>query len=300
MRRHWQYTEVVDQEIYNSFVNGLPIVPSEPLTDNLAVFVECINGGKRLEGIYDPDIKAIRELKDKSAPNRDLRLYIDAVRTKRITMIAVDGLMGTGKTSTCVESVIEQHLSNVRIPNMADDSKLNIEHQIFICKPYINAGGKDEQYGFLPGDINDKLDPTISNFIQYFDRYSQVGFEKLRDAGYIKILPLGYIRGLDAKDMTIIADETQNTKELVSLATRKANRARIFFLGDTSPFQIDRPGNTSKKNGLNHIIDLLNGAPYFQYIEMKTLQHIVRSVEVRDIVRRLFEKYGESPQDWII
>lgn len=303
MLRHWQHTEFVEQDIYDSFINGTPIVPFQHLPDNLAVFVESVKGSKRLEGIYDPEIKGIRQLKDKSSPNRDLRLYMDAIRTKRITMIAVDGLVGTGKTSTCVESIIEQHLSNIRFPSMCDtrdDIKNIVEHQVYICKPHVNAGGCDEQYGYLPGDIDDKLDPTIGNFIQYFDRFSQYGFDKLRSAGYIKILPLGFIRGLDAKDMTIIADESQNTKELVSLATRKASNARIFFLGDTSPFQIDTIGNDSKRNGLAHLIELLRGAPYFQYIEMKSLQHIVRSTEVKDIIRRLFDKYGENPQEWIV
>jgi predicted ribonuclease YlaK len=122
----------------------------------------------------------------------------------------------------------------------------------------------------------------------------------LRAGGYVEILPLGFIRGLDAENMTIVVDECQNTKELVTVVTRRAKDSRIFLLGDTSPFQIDLAGNTPKKNGLTDIIDLLQGAPYFQYIEMKSLEHIVRSDEVRDIVRRLFKKHGEDPQQWII
>jgi predicted ribonuclease YlaK len=167
-----------------------------------------------------------------------------------------------------------------------------------LCKPHVNAGGPDEQYGFLPGDIDEKMDPTLGNFIQYFNRYSQFGFEPLREAGYIEVKPLGFIRGLDAQNTIIVADEVQNTRELISLATRKASNSRIIFLGDTSPFQIDLTGNTPTKNGLSSLMDLLHGAPYFQYIEMKTLSHVVRSEEVRDIVRRLFQRYGENPQEW--
>ena len=167
-----------------------------------------------------------------------------------------------------------------------------------ISKPGVNASG--EEYGFLPGDINEKIIPTLKNYTQYFDRLHQSGFEALRLSGYVEILPLGFVRGMDAENISVIVDECQNTKELVTMVTRRAKDSRIFLLGDTSPFQIDLPGNTPKKNGLADVIDLLQGAPYFQYIEMKSLEHIVRSDEVRDIVRRLFKKYGEDPKNWMV
>lgn len=306
--KHWQYTELVESEDYAKFLKyGTPINPSENLLANTAVYVESKSGGTRLEGVYDPLVKGIRPIKGKNpdgtvAPNKDLRLYNDSMQNKNITILAVDGLMGTGKTSTAVEWIIENHLKKVDFPKTTAQWEnwkppLNL-HNILIAKPHVNAGGKHEQYGFLPGDLDEKMDPTLTNFIQYFDRWHEGGFNILRDAGYIKILPLGFIRGLDAYDTTLIVDEAQNTKELISVATRKAKNSRIIFLGDTSPFQIDLSGNTPKKNGLRDIIDLLQGAPYFQYIEMKSIEHIVRSEEVRDIVRRLFKKYGQDPLQW--
>ena len=82
--------------------------------------------------------------------------------------------------------------------------------------------------------------------------------------------------------------------------TRKAKNAKIIILGDTSPFQIDTSGNSPKRNGLTNIIKLLDGASYFQHIELKSIEHIVRSSEVQDIVRRLYKMYGDNPQDWIV
>jgi len=291
--KHWEHTEIVDGATFERFKSfKAPVFPSAPLPNNTAVFISC--SGKRLEGIYDPELKSIRQFRylENPPPNRDLRLYLDAISSPHITMIAIDGLMGTGKTSNAVESAVEFINST---PCARGD--LNCT-KVVIAKPYVNAGG--EEYGFLPGDADEKLDPTLTNFIQYFDRFSTIGFKKLRELGRVKVLPLGFIRGLDAENMIILADECQNTRELISLATRKAKNSRIFFLGDTSPFQIDLQGVAPKKNGLTNIIDLLSGAPYFQYIELKTLEHIVRSDEVRDIVKRLFEKYGENPQEWII
>ncbi|MNI27815.1 PhoH-like protein [compost metagenome] len=296
MLKHWDHIEQVSEKEFNLFHSSKSIIQSKiDIPPNTAVYVAC--GDKRLEGIYDPRVKGIRPLiSSKKTPNRDLRLYMDSLNNPDITILAVDGLMGTGKTSTAVEWVIkDQSLSTKRnIPAITGD--VHVPHKIVIAKPHVNAGG--ESYGHLPGDINEKLGPTISNFTQYFDRNTIIGFKGLRDAGFVEILPLGFIRGMDAENMTIIADECQNTKELISLVTRRANNSRLILLGDTSPFQIDKPGNTPDKNGLSNIIDLLSGAPYFQYIEMKSVEHIVRSEEVRDVVRRLYKKYGYDPKQW--
>jgi predicted ribonuclease YlaK len=221
---------------------------------------------------------------------------------QRITIIAVNGLMGTGKTSTVVEDLVNQHLSDVKISRHTGqlEEPNRGHHKIMIAKPHVGAGGRTEEIGHLPGDIDAKMSPTLKNFVQYFDRFHQAGFEALRNAGFIEILPLAYIRGLDAADMTIVVDECQNTTELITAVTRKASNSRIFLLGDTSPFQIDLAGNTPKENGLTDVIDLLRGAPYFQYIEMRSLEHIVRGEEVRDIVRRLFKKYGQDPHEWTL
>jgi len=262
------------------------------LPANIAAYISNQETGQRLEGIYDPCIKGIRKLAKSQCANKDLRLYMDAILNDNITMIAVDGLMGTGKTSTIVQHICDT-LSDVNLKSKPQENP-----SVLISKPQFLSGG--EQYGFLPGDIDEKLDPTLQSFIQYFDRFHQAGYHKLRETGIVKLLPLGYIRGLDAENVMVVIDECQNTKELISVATRRAKKSKFFFLGDTSPFQIDRKGNTGENNGLTHLIDLLKGASYFQYIEMKTLDHIVRSVEVVDIIRRLFSKYGQNPQEWII
>lgn len=302
MLKHWEHIETVDEDVYRGFVHhSIPVVPSIMLEANTAVYIQPEFGGKRLEGVYDPFVKGIRPLKGNGAPNRDLRLYADTIQNDNITIIAVNGLTGTGKTSTVMKSLIDKHLSSVKVGDFIKDTtqKPTVDtHKILIAKPAVNASG--EEYGFLPGDINEKIAPTLRNYTQYFDRYHQSGFEALNGSGYVEILPLGFIRGTDAENISVVVDECQNTKELVTVVTRRAKNSRFFLLGDTSPFQIDLAGNTPKKNGLADITDLLRGAPYFQYIEMKSLEHIVRSDEVRDVVRRLFKKYGQDPQEWVV
>lgn len=303
--KHWEYTAYVSRQEFDSFSKRHSVISTrESIPSNTGVFVQCETGSKRLEGVYDSKLGGIRPLLT-NGPNRDMRLYLDAIQNENITIIAVDGLMGTGKTSTIIEAVIKQYMLKDHEPwkekDEEDEKPFNTsDHKVLIAKPHVNAGGSHEQYGHLPGDLYEKLDPTLGNFIQYFDRWHPEGFHRLREKGQVQVLPLGFIRGLDAENMTIIVDEAQNTRELVTVVTRKAKMSRIVLLGDTSPFQIDLEGNTPKKNGLKDIIDLLAGAPYFQYIKMQSIEHILRSEETRDIVKRLFKKYGENPIEWII
>jgi predicted ribonuclease YlaK len=299
MIKHWQHTELVSPEEFEQFKKlNIPVTPTTPLPNNVAVYVQ--GGSERLEGIFDPTIKGIRKLRKSSAPNRELRLYEDALHSEHITVLAVDGFIGTGKTSTLIEHLAKTNFADIKIPvNITGGVEYELDptaRRILIAKPAINADG--EEYGFLPGDLREKLEPTLMNYTQYFNRFTQQGYELLATAGYVEILALGFIRGLDAENIDVVVDECQNTRELVTAVSRRAKGSRIFLMGDTSPFQIDRPGNTPTNNGLYKIIDLLKGAKYFQYIEMKSLENIVRSEEVRDLVRRLFKQHGEDPTNW--
>lgn len=298
--KHWTHTEYVDETDFKKFRDyGTVLESNTDIQNNTGVFIQSITGSERLEGIFCGTEKGIRPLRTKNGrpePNRDLRLYVDALLSPDITVLAIDGLMGTGKTSTCVEilcdTVVPKHIQQRENGLYIKDKP----EKILIAKPNVNAGGED--YGFLPGDIEEKLEPGLRSFRQYFDMYNKYGYEVLKEVGYIETLPLGFIRGLNAEDTTIVVDECQNTSELVTVVTRKARNSRVILMGDTSPFQIDKYGNTTNQNGLKHISNLLNGAPYFQLIEMKTLNHVVRSSETRDIIRRLFVNHGEDIDKW--
>lgn len=305
MVKHWEHVEHLSTADYDALLLGAKVVPSIDIPYNTAMYVSA-EDRKRLECIYDGATKSIRLIKGRG-PNRDLRLYKDALNNENITMLAVDGLVGTGKTSTLIEHLINKNLSKVNLESShanlysldgEDDDDKVTDRKILISKPAVNSAG--EEYGFLPGDINEKIVPTLKNYTQYFDRLHPAGFELLRENGYVEILPLGFVRGMDADNMDVVVDEAQNTKELVTIATRHAKDTRTFFIGDTSPFQIDKEGNDPNNNGLADIIDLMTGAPYFQYIEMKSLEHIVRSEEVKDVMRRMFKKHGQNPREWIL
>ena len=305
MLSHWEHTAIITKEQYDLFTQHNQPIELSTLEDyippNTAVYIQSEDGSKPLEAICDPSLKALRRLNSSNQANRDLRLFEDTMKNENITVIAVDGFMGTGKTSTTIEHLITKHLADVHPDPHFAYAEESIKdrtdrHNILISKPDVNAG--DESYGFLPGDLVEKFLPKMRNYTQYFDRNHPSGFNLLNRAGYVDILPLGFVRGMDATNTSVIVDECQNTKELVTMVSRRAKGTRIFLIGDTSPFQIDVKGNTTENNGLTHIIDLLKGASYFQYIEMKSVEHIVRSEEVRDLVRRLFKKYGDDVRNW--
>jgi predicted ribonuclease YlaK len=277
--KHWEYIHNIDNITFDQFEkNNVPIkLDKNIVAPNTGVIIEN-EKTQRSYGIYDPEIKAIRKLKGKIAPNKDLQLLYDAFENKNITIIAVDGLPGTGKTSTVVEEAIKNWI--------------NKEKKVYIVKPYVFS----ESYGFLPGDIDEKTDPTLQNFIQWFERYSKKQFkgngayEYYKNQDWLKVLPLAFARGIDIENAFVIVDESQNTTELLTMATRKARASTFCFIGDTSFFQMDNKKCSPEKNGLKDLIDLLSGSPYFQHIELKTIDHILRGEEVKDIIKKFLKK----------
>lgn len=258
----------------------MPIEINEYLPPNLGVYIEN-DDGRRTIGIVDNEYKVIRNLKGKKAPNKDLQLLYDAFQNKNITMIAIDGFVGTGKTSSVVKEAIDKWIKK--------------EKKVYISKPHVFT----ENYGFLPGDIDEKLDPTLKNYSQWFNRYTNEQYEvsayqHYKEQDLLEIQPLAYIRGCDIPDAMLVVDECQNAIELQSIATRRAKNSLFVFIGDTSGFQFDNKKCTPNNNGFTKLIKLLDGADYFQYIELKTLEHILRSNEVRDIMRRYLKLKEEN------
>ena len=139
MLKHWEHTEYVNNEELQALKKGKAIIPSVSIPANTAVYV-CGHDTKRLEGIYDPELKGIRQLTDKSAPNRDLRLYKDAIANKNITILAVNGLMGTGKTSTAVEELINKHLNDVKAHNGMLREPNRGQHKLLIAQAACRSG----------------------------------------------------------------------------------------------------------------------------------------------------------------
>lgn len=176
--------------------------------------------------------KNIREVVAKSEPQR---AYLESIASKNITFGV--GPAGTGKTFLAVYQAL-CHLWSKKC------------RRIIISRPVIEAG---EKLGFLPGDLNSKMDPFIRPIMD--SMIDIIGFDEMKlklDKGVIEIAPLAFMRGRTFNDAFIILDESQNcTYEQLKMAvTRLGHNTKCVINGD--PAQSDLPNS-----GLKAIIGAL-------------------------------------------
>ncbi len=198
--------------------------------------------------------------------------YIDAMRKN--TIVLGIGPAGTGKTYLAVAMAV----------------KAFREHKvrkIILTRPAVEAG---EKLGFLPGDLQDKVDPYLRPLYDaLFDMFGADSFSKYMEKGVIEVAPLAYMRGRTLDEAFIILDEAQNTtsEQIKMFLTRLGNESRMAITGDIT--QTDLPAD--KKSGLVEAMKVLRGVPDIA-IHRFTEKDVVRNSLVQDIIRA-YEKYSE-------
>jgi len=156
--------------------------------------------------------------------------------------------------------------------------------KIILCKPIQESG---EKLGFLPGGIEEKIDPFMQSFISNLRKI--VGEEitqRLLDRGIIVFKPLAYMRGDTFDDSLMILDEAQNAtfKQLMLFITRMGKTSKVLITGDISQYDIPK-----KSTGLPSFIKLMEGIDGVKNF-IFTEEDIVRADILKKIVRR-YEKY---------
>jgi phosphate starvation-inducible PhoH-like protein len=183
------------------------------------------------------------------------------------------GPAGTGKTMLAVQWAINQL-------NFGDITK------IVITRPAVSV---DEQHGFLPGDLNQKMEPWTKPIMDVFaENYSARELEHMVKEGVIEISPLAYMRGRTFKDAVIIADEMQNAtpSQMKMLLTRLGQGSHMVVTGDLQ--QADRPSN----NGLLEFLGLYNDFENHRYVDV--CHFTVGDVERHDAVKEILAIYKDS------
>jgi phosphate starvation-inducible PhoH-like protein len=183
------------------------------------------------------------------------------------------GPAGTGKTMLAVQWAIEQL-------NFGDITK------IVITRPAVSV---DEQHGFLPGDLNQKMEPWTKPIMDVFaENYSAREIEHMVKEGVIEISPLAYMRGRTFKDSVIIADEMQNAtpSQMKMLLTRLGQGSHMVVTGDLQ--QADRPSN----NGLLEFLGLYNDFNNHRYVDV--CHFTVGDVERHDAVKEILAIYKDD------
>ncbi len=191
------------------------------------------------------------------------KLY-DSFRSKVITFVC--GPAGTGKTFLAVVYAY-------------DLLKKGEIKKIVITRPVVESG---ESLGFLPGDLQEKVDPYLRPIYDCFE--ALVGMEnttKMIEKGIIEIAPLAYMRGRTLNDACVILDEAQNTTEtqMKMFLTRLGFNSKMIITGDIT--QIDLP--TNKKSGLIHAMKVVSSIDEIGVISMST-KDVVRHPVVQKIV----------------
>jgi len=191
--------------------------------------------------------------------------YIESVLKNTIT-IGV-GPAGTGKTYLAVAAAVAAFR----------ERKVN---RIILTRPAVEAG---ERLGFLPGDLQSKVDPYLRPLYDaLFDMLGAETYQKYLERGNIEVAPLAYMRGRTLDDSFIILDEAQNTscEQMKMFLTRMGFGSKMVITGDAT--QIDLPAD--KLSGLKQAVRVLKNVEGIGICEL-TDQDVVRHVMVQRIIK---------------
>ncbi len=196
--------------------------------------------------------------------------YVDAIKKNTITLGI--GPAGTGKTYLAVAAAVAAFR----------DKQVN---RIILTRPAVEAG---ERLGFLPGDLQSKVDPYLRTLYDaLFDMLGAETYNKYLERGSIEVAPLAYMRGRTLDDSFIILDEAQNTsrEQMKMFLTRLGFGSKIVITGDIT--QIDLPRDTV--SGLKEAMRVLDGVEDIAICRLNEAD-VVRHV----IVQRIIKAYEED------
>lgn len=199
--------------------------------------------------------------------------YMKAIQKNTIT-IGV-GPAGTGKTYLAVAAAVAAFR----------EKSIN---RIILTRPAVEAG---ERLGFLPGDLQNKVDPYLRPLYDaLFDMLGPETYQKYLERGNIEVAPLAYMRGRTLDDSFIILDEAQNTtrEQMKMFLTRLGFGSKIVITGDIT--QIDLPSD--KTSGLKEAIKVLENIPDIAICKL-TASDVVRHALVQSIVAA-YDKYEQT------
>ena len=196
--------------------------------------------------------------------------YVEAIRKNTVTLGI--GPAGTGKTYLAVAAAVAAFRGG----------QVN---RIILTRPAVEAG---ERLGFLPGDLQSKVDPYLRPLYDaLFDMLGTENYAKYLERGNIEVAPLAYMRGRTLDDSFIILDEAQNTsrEQMKMFLTRLGFGSKIVITGDVT--QIDLPAD--KVSGLKEAMRVLNGVEDIAICRLNEAD-VVRHV----IVQRIIKAYEDD------
>ena len=259
-------------------VNGLLtlINRGEALSDqNVRYVLSLVNDGNedKLEQMAADCVCITSKGKPVKPKTLGQKKYIETIRKNTITLGV--GPAGTGKTYLAVAMAVTAFRAK----------EIN---RIILTRPAVEAG---EKLGFLPGDLQSKVDPYLRPLYDaLFDMLGAENFQKHQERGDIEVAPLAYMRGRTLDDSFIILDEAQNTttEQMKMFLTRLGFNSKMVVTGDIT--QIDLPDG--KRSGLKEAIKVLKNIEDIGVVRFNE-KDVVRHRLVQDIIKA-YEKQEEE------
>ena len=199
--------------------------------------------------------------------------YLELLKNPKKYIVFAIGPAGTGKTMLGVQMAIKLY-------------KEGVISKIIITRPAVSV---DEDHGFLPGTLNQKMEPWTRPIMDVFEEYYHPKeIAGMLEDGVIEISPLAYMRGRTFKNAFVIADEMQNAtpSQMKMLLTRLGDNSRMVVTGDLN--QADRP----RENGLLEFCSLYGQGGDYRMIAMARFES--RDVERHPVVKEVLSIYKES------
>lgn len=253
----------------------------ESITDqNLNYVFSLVDDGddKKIEVLADGDAVCITSRgKPVKAKTLGQKKYIDAI-SKNIITIGV-GPAGTGKTYLAVAMAVKAFRSKE-------------VSRIILTRPAVEAG---EKLGFLPGDLQQKVDPYLRPLYDaLFEMLGPELFTRCQERGDIEVAPLAYMRGRTLDDSFIILDEAQNTtkEQMKMFLTRLGMGSKAVVTGDIT--QTDLPDG--KKSGLKQVMTILKNIDDIEIIKLSG-RDVVRHRLVQEIIKA-YERSEMGEDRW--
>ena len=264
-------TAVIDQLWTKPYeLDAGTLALSEPLMPNEYLILK--NGSKSALGVFLFQTNNIQRIDTQTCygirpRNAEQCFAVDALTNRDLPLVTITGKAGTGKTLLALAAALE---------------KRRYYRQIFISRPSVPLSNKD--IGYLPGDIQSKLDPYMQPLYDNLAviESNQSGkpgngngngngrrVKDLLEEEKIVITPLSYIRGRSIVKVFFIVDEAQNLTphEVKTIITRAGEGTKIVFTGDI--YQIDHPYLDSQSNGLSYLIEKMKGQPLYTHINLE-------------------------------
>jgi phosphate starvation-inducible PhoH-like protein len=205
--------------------------------------------------------------------NLSQETYLLKLNDPNKMIIFAIGPAGTGKTMLGVQWAVDQ-------------LKYGSADKIIITRPAVSV---DEQHGFLPGDLNEKMEPWTKPIFDVFtENFNAREIENFVKEGVIETSPLAYMRGRTFKNAVIVADEMQNAtpSQMKMLLTRLGQGSKMVVTGDLQ--QADRPST----NGLLEFLHLYNNFQGHRYVDL--VEFDIEDVERHEEVKEILSIYGDA------